>query len=396
MIRRTRVGINGYGVISKRAADAVKLQDDMHLVGIADVGHDQPERKRDMSLETICLLGGYGDVGLRLARLLHARCQARIVLAGRDGERAGNAAREIGPRCEGMALDIRAADAIERLRDMTLCVNLTEASPPALAAALIAGGSHFIDSSASPDYVAALRDAIGKVTTPQATAVLATGLAPGLTNLIAARLCRAHPDIRRIDVLIEMGMGVHHGFAATEWTLHSLGQTYPVKMNGQWHEVRTGTLNRSFDTETRRIDAIGFAFSDQQDIARDHALDGARTFLAVDPGWITPVLRWLSRPAPSAFVRRHAATLARWMLRTPTMGGFGTRLAVEAFDADGNILGEEYLSDGPQADLTAAVLAETVLALTQPGNHPGLRTLGSVLNAWTFIANENDRAGSLR
>ncbi len=189
----------------------------------------QPDRKRYMNFKTICLLGGYGDVGLHLARLLHVRCEARIVLAGRDGERAGNAAREIGPRCEGMALDIRAADAIERLKDMTLCVNLTEASPPVLAATLIAGGTHFIDSSASPDYVANLRDAIGKVITPQATAVLETGLAPGLTNLIAARLCRDYPDTRRIDVLIEIGMGVHHGFAATEWTLQSLGQIYPVK-----------------------------------------------------------------------------------------------------------------------------------------------------------------------
>ncbi len=37
---RVRVGINGYGVIGKRVADAVSLQDDMELVGVADVVHD--------------------------------------------------------------------------------------------------------------------------------------------------------------------------------------------------------------------------------------------------------------------------------------------------------------------------------------------------------------------
>ncbi len=341
-----------------------------------------------MSHETICLLGGYGDVGVRLARRLHARSGFRIVLAGRNGEKARTAAREIGPRCEGMTLDVRAADALEQLRGMTLCVNLTEGSPPALAAALIADGTDFIDSSASSDYVAALRDAITMVATPKATAVLETGLAPGLTNLIAARLCRDHPDTRRIDVVIEMGMGVHHGFAATEWTLQSLGQTYPVKMNGQWHEVRTGTLNRTIDMETGRINAIGFAFSDQQSIARDNLLDGARTFLAVDPGWMTPVLRWLSRPAPSVIVRRHAATLARWMLRVPTIGRPGTRLVVEAFGPDGTILANEYLRGGPQADLTAAVLAQAVLVLIQSENSTGLRDLGSILDPWKFVANE--------
>lgn len=37
---RIRVGVNGYGVIGKRVADAVTFQDDMELVGVADVGFD--------------------------------------------------------------------------------------------------------------------------------------------------------------------------------------------------------------------------------------------------------------------------------------------------------------------------------------------------------------------
>ncbi len=38
--RKVRVGVNGYGVIGKRVADAVALQDDMELVGVADVTYD--------------------------------------------------------------------------------------------------------------------------------------------------------------------------------------------------------------------------------------------------------------------------------------------------------------------------------------------------------------------
>ena len=37
---RVRVGVNGYGVIGKRVADAVALQEDMTLVGVADVVSD--------------------------------------------------------------------------------------------------------------------------------------------------------------------------------------------------------------------------------------------------------------------------------------------------------------------------------------------------------------------
>lgn len=37
---RIRVGVNGYGVIGKRVADAVLAQPDMHLVGVADIVTD--------------------------------------------------------------------------------------------------------------------------------------------------------------------------------------------------------------------------------------------------------------------------------------------------------------------------------------------------------------------
>lgn len=37
---RVRVAVNGYGVIGKRVADAISLQDDMELVGVADVVTD--------------------------------------------------------------------------------------------------------------------------------------------------------------------------------------------------------------------------------------------------------------------------------------------------------------------------------------------------------------------
>lgn len=38
--KRVKVAINGYGVIGKRVADAVVLQDDMELAGICDIIHD--------------------------------------------------------------------------------------------------------------------------------------------------------------------------------------------------------------------------------------------------------------------------------------------------------------------------------------------------------------------
>ncbi|HEY3374637.1 MAG TPA: type II glyceraldehyde-3-phosphate dehydrogenase [Candidatus Aquicultor sp.] len=40
MAEKVRVGVNGYGVIGKRVADAVAKQDDMELIGVSDVVYD--------------------------------------------------------------------------------------------------------------------------------------------------------------------------------------------------------------------------------------------------------------------------------------------------------------------------------------------------------------------
>ena len=39
-MKKIKVAVNGYGVIGKRVADAVALQDDMELAGVCDVSAD--------------------------------------------------------------------------------------------------------------------------------------------------------------------------------------------------------------------------------------------------------------------------------------------------------------------------------------------------------------------
>lgn len=76
--KRIRVGVTGYGVIGKRVADAVALQDDMQLVGVADVVSDYrirvaaergysiyaaaPERKSEMETAGIPVAGSLDDL----------------------------------------------------------------------------------------------------------------------------------------------------------------------------------------------------------------------------------------------------------------------------------------------------------------------------------------------
>jgi len=78
MAKQVRVAVNGYGVIGKRIADAVALQDDMELVGVADVMYDYrikvavergyvvyasvPEKRGEMEAAGIAVAGTLGDL----------------------------------------------------------------------------------------------------------------------------------------------------------------------------------------------------------------------------------------------------------------------------------------------------------------------------------------------
>ncbi|WP_020405592.1 saccharopine dehydrogenase NADP-binding domain-containing protein [Hahella ganghwensis] len=337
----------------------------------------------------VCLLGGYGNVGLRAAKLLHQKRQFDIILVGRDQRKATEAAHSIGPDCQGLGLDTKAPDALDQLKNYEVCLNLTEATPVSLEADLITNGTHIIDSSASPGYAADLRDAVNAQPSPEATCVLETGLAPGLTNLLAYKIVRERPDTCSVDVLIQMGMGVHHGLAATEWMLQSLGTSYPFKSGGQWQDEFSGHLTRYFPwSEELRIKGIGFGFSDQVSMARDFDLTQARTFLAVDPTWVTWLLQWLSDSLLDKLVIRHSKTVAKALLKLPKMGSPRTRLILEGRNASGELTQVEKLQGGPQSELTAIVLSEavaTLLRLTTDLPPKGIQPLHNLLDATAIL-----------
>lgn len=103
MTRRARVGINGYGVIGKRVADAVKLQEDMELVGVADVVYDyrvrvavergypvfasDPDRRLEMEAAGIPVAGTVDDL-LRQAEVVVDCTPKRVGAQNRERYRA--------------------------------------------------------------------------------------------------------------------------------------------------------------------------------------------------------------------------------------------------------------------------------------------------------------------
>lgn len=105
MTSRIRVAVNGYGVIGKRVADAVTRQDDMTLVGVADIASDYrirvalervfsvfssaPERRGEMESAGIPIAGSLEDL-LGKVDVVVDCTPKKVAAANRDRYRAAN------------------------------------------------------------------------------------------------------------------------------------------------------------------------------------------------------------------------------------------------------------------------------------------------------------------
>uniref|UniRef100_UPI004047560C hypothetical protein n=1 Tax=Yoonia sp. TaxID=2212373 RepID=UPI004047560C len=320
-----------------------------------------------MSKETdIVLLGGAGDVGLRLARILLERTAAVVTTvsrrAGVDSDRHGD---RHGDRRRHISFDLSGAEPL-KITAGAIVVNLTEATQPKLVSQVIKGGGRFLETSATPDYLRGLM-AAAEATTGPGAAIFCVGVAPGLTNLMAAKIATAAPDTRQIDIGLEMGMGRHYGMAATTWFLQTAGAPYQVVIGHSARGVMPGALTRKFALRQDGVlrPAIGYGFAEQVLIAErsNKALKTVRSFVALDPPWMTRSLAWMLRLGFGPAMSRHATKLAKWLLRLPAFGATYTRILGEGFDDADHLTGQIRVETGDQAEATAAMIFATIQSL---------------------------------
>lgn len=311
----------------------------------------------------IVLLGGSGDVGSRLARMLLEHTTANIITVSRRG--AGDA-NHPDSRLRHVSLDISSSNTLETAAG-SVTVNLTEATPAVFAQRVIESGGWFLETSATSGYLNRITDVLSEVAGP-GTAILCVGAAPGMTNLMAEEFMAANPKTGQIDIGVEMGMGRHYGVGGTEWFLRTAGQPYPVVIDDTLWRVMPGHLKRRFSFgEGQARPSIGYGFAEQTLIAKQShcRLKTVRSFVALDPVWMTRGLALVLSMGLGPVISRHTPKLTKWLRRLPTVGSSRSRLVVEGFDEAGQLTGQIRLETGDQAEATAAMIFATICSVLQ-------------------------------
>ena len=97
----------------------------------------------------------------------------------------------------------------------------------------------------------------------------------------------------------------------------------------------------------------------------DRGLKTVRSFVALDPPWLTRMLSILISTGLGPTIGRNAPKLTRWLRRTPVLGRAQSRLVVEGFDNEGQLTGQIYLETGDQAEATAAMIFATIQSILE-------------------------------
>jgi saccharopine dehydrogenase-like NADP-dependent oxidoreductase len=254
-----------------------------------------------LSAGDILVVGGYGQVGLRIAAQLETEHPRRVVVAGRHPERAAWA------RVKRIDVDDPASieAALEGICAVAACVRQRE--PHLLHAAIRRGLAY---TSVAPPWiawpdVAALHEEARR---NGARAVLAAGLEPGISSVLARIGAEKVGRVDSVETALLLGVGDAYGADSTAFLLDEIAQTYDVTVEGRTEAIHAfeRPARIDFPPPVGRRTAYSIPFRDQLYYP---ATLGARTAIAriaLDPPWLGAALAKATKLGGRAWARRQS------------------------------------------------------------------------------------------
>ncbi|HYO12163.1 MAG TPA: saccharopine dehydrogenase NADP-binding domain-containing protein [Thermoanaerobaculia bacterium] len=180
---------------------------------------------------TVVVFGGSGTFGSLVARAL-AAAGLQVRIAGRDGERARAFAATLGPRHEGVSVDVNdpasAARALDGARVAVNCSGPFAALTLALPETCLAAGAHYVDIADDRGWFARIRHLDGCFRERSLALACGCSSLPGISGALALLAARRLPTVDRARVTLFIGNRNPKGSAAVRAAASQLGRPFPA------------------------------------------------------------------------------------------------------------------------------------------------------------------------
>lgn len=324
----------------------------------------------------ILILGGYGNVGSMIARLLVQRTSDYLIIAGRRYAQAQKTADELGERAIARKIDVSVGiDYDAALWNVDLAVVCFDLPDDHFLRACLERGIDYVDISAEPAVLSRVEALDNLAREHEATALISVGLMPGISNLMAKRGVEQFGEAQRVDNVALLGLGEAFGSASADWTIRHLGDRYAE------NRIRID-MGEGFGMRT----AYRFAFADEDTIPKTLSVNKVASWVCYDRT-ISTHLIGLLRFLRLGWLFRNAS-LRRWLVSMVQKSRFGSDVFVLTSRVTGYGHDQTYqswLKGQGEADVTARVAAETIHSLVSRSLPVGVHHLEQIFKLNPYL-----------
>lgn len=256
------------------------------------------------------VIGGYGSVGRTISLTLGDLFPGQVVAAGRNYDKAEQLSVETQRKVLPMAFDVsQVFNGDDLLKQVAVVVMCLDQPDTRFVERCIQRGIHYIDISASYEFLSQVEMLHPNAKEHGATVVLSVGLAPGLTNLLASYCKSELNEVQRVDIYILLGLGEAHGEAAVRWTLENLNAEFLVNSDGGLKKVRSFAEGKAvqFPVPYGRRTAYRFNFADQRVVVTTLGIESASTWLCFDSPFVTRIIALMQKGGSSNLLSQKLA-----------------------------------------------------------------------------------------
>lgn len=322
------------------------------------------------------ILGGYGNFGKRIARLL-TRHNIPVIIAGRYADKAKLLTRTLPKGLAEIAVfDVKQAlPAQLKALDPAVVINTCgpfQTSDYAAAETCIEHGVHYIDLADGRDFVTGIRSLDDRAKRNNVAVISGASTVPGLTSAVIEHFLPRFSSIDSLDFGIALGQKAERGLATTQAILGYVGKRLKPCAG---YETRYGWQ----DLRRQRYPEIGTRLMANCDIPDLDLLPekyGIRK-IRFAAGVENPIvhlgiwgLSWMVRAGFAVDLSKHSAALlavSNWFDFFGSADG-GMHVVLEGKDKSGNPLSEKWFiialdGDGPYIPtIPSVVLTKKILA----------------------------------
>jgi len=360
---------------------------------------------------TFLVLGGAGNTGSRIARLLLAECErARVVLAGRNQEAASELARELGDLYGAARCGARRVDASDPASvragleavDMVVVASSTSRHVETVIEAAIEAGVDYLDTQYSSDKVERLKAAASRIEAAGICAITDGGFHPGVPAALVRFAAAKIPALRVANVgsLLQIDWRAIEiaDVTALEMVQEFADYSSQYYGAGRWRSMGwltgSGGLRFDFGPPWGRRNCVPMFLEELRELPGVFPTLRDTGFFVGGFGWlpdyvILPLVMVGMKLAPR-LVEGPLSRLFAWSLRWASKPPFATALQLEA---EGEGEGGQprqlrlRLSHADGYDLTAIPVVACLLQwLDGEARKPGLATMANIVEPTRFLA----------